>query len=56
MFLANLGRIALRDRGLMWSNVIARSVCDEAIHSFFTRLDGLLRFNGCAFARPVGSQ
>ena len=25
-------------------NVIARSSCDEAIHSFFTRSDGLLRF------------
>ena len=29
-----LGRVAPRDRGFV-SSVIARSPCDEAIHSFF---------------------
>src|SRR5258708_23916011 len=41
------------------SFVIARSPCDEAIHSCFLpslRLEGLLRFIGRAFSPPVGPQ
>jgi hypothetical protein len=40
--LAQLGRIAPRECGGV-SGVIARSVSDEAIHSFFLPLYGLLR-------------
>ena len=32
------------DRGRVARAVIARSTCDEAIHSFFMRRNGLLRF------------
>src|SRR5258705_13881680 len=47
--LANLGRNAPREREFMFT-VIARSSCDEAIHSFFTRRNGLLR-GACHRAR-----
>src|SRR5258708_32030662 len=57
---ASLGRIAPRDRGFTsrevrelntkHTPVIARSPCDEAIHSFFSRRDGLLR-GACHRAR-----
>jgi len=43
VFLQKLGPIVPRECGCMCS-VIARSTCDEAIHSFFLRRDGLLRF------------
>src|SRR5256885_16705737 len=42
-FLANLGRNAPRECESV-STVIARSACDEAIHSFFVQRDGLLRY------------
>jgi hypothetical protein len=51
--LANLGHIMPRDREVVFGlievvfgliNVIARSACDEAIHSSFSPRDGLLRY------------
>jgi hypothetical protein len=57
-FLQNFGRIAPRDREVAFA-VIARSPCDEAIHSFLLWRDGLLRgglSSGGASRRPVGSQ
>ncbi len=55
-----LGRIAPRGRSRIqnYRGVIARSPCDEAIHSFFARHNGLLRFarndeTGRANARPT---
>ena len=60
---ANLGRIAPRDCEAVsgWTNVIAESACDEAIHSFFMQRNGLLRYarndgGDGAFARSRGSE
>jgi hypothetical protein len=43
MIHAQLGRFASREGGFV-SDVIARSEATEAIHSFFARRNGLLRF------------
>src|SRR5882757_1111172 len=41
----NFGQIMPRECEVVLEGaVIARNSCDEAIHSFFTRRDGLLRF------------
>ena len=45
-FPAKLGRNVPRECGVVfeWITVIARSPCDDAIHSFLAWRDGLLRF------------
>ena len=53
---AQLGRIAPRDRGLMWGNLIARSkATKQSILTLCGEMDRFAeRVIGRAFARPVG--